>query len=483
MWIRGASGLLGMAVSLLAMQVALAQSAQPTAQPMPAMPVAQPVQPVAAQAQPAADAFRPTEAVDHDPVFGPETLSRTQGAVQFYEDVVARGGWRKLAEGARGLKHGHRGPHVLALKERLAISGDLDNANAAIEFFDAATTEALQRFQSRHGLTQTGAVGRLTFAALNVPADVRLKQLRASAERLQNNVFRFEKRYVVVNIPGAVVEAVANGRVERRHLAVVGRKDRQSPVISAKINQIVVNPTWTVPNSIIKNDIFAAVRKDPWYLNKNNLRTLSWKGEEFDPNQIDWTGKKPINFLLRQDPGPANSLGQLKIDMPNGEAVYLHDTPKKELFKSDVRFHSSGCARVSDVRDLAAWLLAEQGVDRAEIDRQIEAGQTAEIKLKRHVPVAWVYITAWGDGMGMVQFREDIYGLDTPEGVQATTLDGKKRKRPAAPQALASSQKQQPARTIRTAASTRPAGDPVVTGSVRPQAETLRPPQPVGPRP
>lgn len=466
MWIKGASGLLGMAVSLLAVQVALAQTPQ---QPAPPAPAAQSAQPAAAS-----DAFRPTEAADHDPVFGPETLARTLGAIQFHEEIVARGGWTRLAEGARGLRQGQRGPHVLALKERLAISGDLDNAGVASDLFDAATTEALQRFQSRHGLTRTGAVGRLTFAALNVPAEVRLKQLRASAERLQNNAFRFEKRYVVVNIPGAVVEAVANGRVERRHLAVVGRKDRPSPVISARINQIVVNPTWTVPNSIIKNDIFAAVRKDPWYLNKHQLRTLNWKGEEFDPNQVDWSGRKPINFLLRQDPGPANSLGRLKIDMPNGEAVYLHDTPKQELFRSDVRFHSSGCARVSDVRDLAAWLLAEQGVDRAEIDRQIEAGQTAEIKLRRHVPIAWVYLTAWGDGMGTVQFREDIYGLDTPEGVQATTLDGKKRKRPAAPEVTARNRQPPAARQVRTAAGGHPPADPMVTGSVRRQAEAAR---------
>jgi murein L,D-transpeptidase YcbB/YkuD len=478
MGIRGHAWLAGLAVSAMAVQAALAEPPQAAAQPLPPQ---LPVQSASQSAVPAAsDAFRPTETEDSDPLFGPETLNRTLGALQFHEEIVQRGGWRRLAEGARGLKQGQRGPHVLALKERLAISGDLDNANAASDTFDAATTEALRRFQSRHGLTRTGAVGRLTFAALNVPAEVRLKQLHASAERLRHNVFRFEKRYVVVNIPGAVVEAVANGKVERRHLAVVGRKERPSPVIAARINQVVVNPTWTVPTSIIRNDIVPAVRKDPAYLFKHNLRTLTWKGEEFDPNQVDWSGRKAPNFLLRQDPGPANSLGQLKIDMPNGEAVYLHDTPKKELFRSDLRFHSSGCARVSDVRDLAAWLLAEQGVDRSEIDRQIEAGETAEIKLRRHVPIAWVYLTAWGDGTGLVQFREDIYGLDTPEGIQATTLDGKKRKRPAAPEPQVSS-RPQASRAVRTAASDRPAADPAVTGSVRPQQAVPRPPASVPP--
>jgi L,D-transpeptidase YcbB len=454
-----------LAMSLIAWNAASAQSQQPLPPALPAVANG----PAQAAAQPT-DAFRPTETDDNDPAFGPETLARTRGALQFHEEIVRHGGWHRLPEGARGLRQGQGGPHVLALKQRLAISGDLDNANAASDQFDAATTEALQRFQARHGLTRTGAVGRLTFAAFNVPTEVRLKQLRATVERLQNNVFKFERRYVVVNIPGAVVEAVANGRVERRHLAVVGRKERPSPVISARINQVVLNPTWTAPNSIIKNDIMPAVRKDPWYLNKNNMRTLTWKGEEFDPNLVDWSGRKPINFMLRQDPGPANSLGEVKIDMPNGDAVYLHDTPKKELFRSDVRFHSSGCARVSDVRDLAAWLIADQGGGRGDVDREIATGETREIKLKRHVPIAWVYLTAWGDGMGQVQFREDIYGLDTPEGVQATTLDGKKRKRPQGEQPQAIAAAPRPAAIARqqaTRGASRPVGDPVMTGSIR----------------
>ncbi len=448
------------------------------ASPAPATPAPSP----ARQANAPADAFTPQESSDVEPAFGPESLARTQGALKFYEEIMAQGGWRPLAEGARGLKQGSRGAFVTALKERLAISGDLDNASGASDLFDAATTVALKRFQQRHGLSETGAVGRLTFAALNVPAEVRLKQLRASVERLQNNVFKFEKRYVVVNIPGAVVEAVNNGKVERRHLAVVGKKERQSPVISARISSVNLNPHWTVPNSIIKNDVAKALKKDLAYLNKHNLRTLNHQGEEVDPNSVNWNFKGNPNFLLRQDPGPQNSLGQLKIDMPNTQAVYMHDTPKKELFKQDVRFHSSGCARVSDVRDLAVWLLADQGVTREEIDRDIEAGLRTEIKLKKQVPVAWVYLTAYGDGLGRVQFREDIYGLDTPEGVALTTLDGKKKVRPKAePQIMAAAPKK--AAPARAVAQTR-SPDPIQTGTARPQRPTPGPTDvPLPPKP
>jgi L,D-transpeptidase YcbB len=441
-------------------------------QPRPAPP-SQPSQPLPAAlpgsaAAAPADSFKPQDSLDTEPAFGPESLARTSAGLKAYEEIVAQGGWRRLADGVRGLKQGQTGGQVLALKERLAVSGDLDNANAASPEFDSATSAALKRFQARHGLSETGSVGKLTFAALNVPADVRLKQIRASIERLQNNVFKFDKRYVVVNIPGAVVEAVSNGKVERRHLAVVGRKERPSPVISARISSVNLNPHWTVPNSIIRNDVVKALQKDPAYLNKHNLRTVNFKGEEVDPNSVKWSSKSNPNFMLRQDPGPQNSLGQLKIDMPNVEAVYMHDTPKKELFARDVRFHSSGCARISDVRELAVWLLQEQGIDRGQIDRDIEVGLRTEIKLKRHVPVAWIYLTGYADGQGRMQFREDIYGLDTPEGVALTTLDGKKKVRPAAPREVG---------PVAAARIKRPAGanpaqvaqgqmiDPVITGS------------------
>ncbi len=451
----------GVAMVLLAGWPAAAH-AEPSRPPAPSAPQTPGIQaPTAASP----DAFKPQDIRDTEPAFGPESLSRTLVGLKFYEDVVAQGGWSRLSEGARGLRQGMDGSHVRALKERLAVSGDLDNASAASAQFDAATTAGLKRFQARHGLSETGSVGRLTFAALNVPADIRLKQLRASVERLQNNVFKFEKRYVVVNIPGAVVEAVANGRVERRHLAVVGKKERQSPVISARISSVNLNPHWTVPNSIIKNDVAKALKKDLAYLNKHNLRTLNHQGEEIDPNSVNWNFKTAPGFLLRQDPGAQNSLGQLKIDMPNVEAVYMHDTPKKELFKQDVRFHSSGCARISDVRDLGAWLLAEQGIDRAQIDRDIDAGLRTEIKLKKQVPVAWVYLTAYADGQGMVQFREDIYGLDTPEGVAQTTLDGKKKVRPVSPEAVpvaAAKPRKVPAGP---ALAQRPGIDPIITGS------------------
>jgi L,D-transpeptidase YcbB len=458
-------------LSCAAISISLGWSFKAQAQTQRSAQVTQIAAPIPPQ-----DSFAPQDARDSEPAFGPETLGRTQQALKTYEEIVALGGWQSLPPGARGLKQGMTGGHVQQLKQRLAISGDLDNGNAISDSFDAPTTAALKRFQVRHGLSETGTIGPLTFSALNVRADVRLKQLRATSERLANNAFKFGPRYVVVNIPGAIVEAISNGRVERRHLAVVGKKERPSPVIAARISSVNLNPHWTVPNSIIRKDVVGHLAKDPAYLHKNGMRTLNWKGEEIDPNSVNWSADREPGFLLRQDPGPQNSLGQLKIDMPNSEAVYLHDTPKKELFKRDVRFHSSGCARVSDVRDLAAWLLNEQGVDRAEIDRGIDSGVSSEIKLKKHVPVAWVYLTGYADGQGRVQFREDIYGLDTPEGVALTTLDGKKKVRPkpadAVPMVSRTTAPRLPSQLAQQTL------DPVNTGSLRPQKRAAIDPQP-----
>jgi len=267
---------------------------------------------------------------------------------------------------------------------------------------------------------------------MNVPVEVRLNQITATLERLKGNGFNFASRYVVVNIPGASVEAVENGTVAQRHLAVVGRPDRPSPVIQANITSVNLNPYWTVPTSIVKADIIPHMRKDPGFVAKSNMKLLGAENKEVDPKSVDWAKLNSPYFTVRQEPGPTNSLGQLKIDMPNSEAVYLHDTPKKTLFRNDVRFNSSGCARVEGVRDLAAWLLEGSEWTLASIEDEIAKGERKNIPLKKPVPVAWVYLTGWQGADGQVQFRDDIYGLDTPQGIVTSTIQPRKPKPKAA---------------------------------------------------
>ncbi len=357
-----------------------------------------------------------------EPAYGPNTHERTLQALAAYQKIASQGGWPRAPASVMALKPQSQGPDVTALKQRLVASGDLPAAALPGDVYDAAVVEAVKRFQRRHGLSTLGTVGRLTLKAMNTPVETRISQLTATLERLKGNGFDFARRYVVVNIPGASVEAVEDGQVRQRHLAIVGRPDRPSPVLQTHITSVNLNPYWTAPMSIVKADIIPRMRKEPDFLAKANMKLIGAGNREIDPASVDWATLVNPNFYVRQEPGPTNSLGQLKIDMPNGDAVYMHDTPKKLLFRSDVRFNSSGCARIEGVRDLAAWLLEGTEWSRQAIEDGITRGERKNILLRKPVPVAWVYLTGWQGADGQTQFRDDIYGLDTPMGVVLSTI-------------------------------------------------------------
>ena len=244
-----------------------------------------------------------------EPSFSPQTRDRLSAALKHYEDLAARGGWKALPRSVTGLAPGATGPAVLSLHERLAATGDMTAEHAKGDSFGDATLEALKKFQARHGLSLTGTVGTLTYRAMNVPVAQRLQQLRASQERLKEYKFNFPVRHVVLNIPAASVEAVDNGQVAHRHIAVVGRADRASPTLQARISAINLNPYWTAPTSIVKADIIPKVQKDPQFLAKHHMRLIGAGNQEIDPATIDWAKPNANQFYVRQDPGAENSLG------------------------------------------------------------------------------------------------------------------------------------------------------------------------------
>jgi murein L,D-transpeptidase YcbB/YkuD len=337
-----------------------------------------------------------------------------------YAAIEVRGGWPVLSPSAK-LSPGAAGPDVALLRRRLAASDDLSPDRAEGELYDDAVSEGVRRFQARHGLAETGSVGAQTLAALNVPVGRRVRQLAASLDRLAELNFTFGQRYVVVNIPAAVAEAVEGDKVRHRYVVVVGKADRPSPSLTTMITAVNVNPTWTVPLSIMKKDIITRMRRDPGYVTRMRMRVLDGNGGQVDPRSIDWRSDRSPNFTIRQDAGPGNALGVLRIDMPNPHAVYMHDTNHREHFSADHRFHSSGCTRVAEVRDLAAWLLEDNmGWDRKRIDAAVGTGQTSTVRLSHKVPVAWVYFTGWATRDDVIHFRNDVYGYDTPPPPRAT---------------------------------------------------------------
>ena len=369
-------------------------------------------------AKPAAAASTPESrsaqalALSHEPTYDEGTAQRIKEAALSYSDLAVRGGWPAIPADAK-FTLGVAGPNDDLLRRRLLISGDLA-ADKATGPYDDALTEAVKRFQVRHGLAATGTVTPRTLAALNVPVQKRIKQLEASLERLENMNFSFGQRYVVVNLPATFAEAVENDHVVRRYRVIVGKTEKPSPTLTAEITSVNLNPTWTVPPSIAKTEISAHMRKDPGYLARMHMEVLDGHDTPIDPHAVDWSGAHTPNFTVRQQNGAWNALGAVKIDMPNPYSVYMHDTNQRNLFSDDYRFDSHGCSRVDNVRDLAAWLLQEEMPqwNRAAIDAAIATGQRQDIRLPKKVPVAWIYLTAWMTKDQTIQFRNDIYDQD-----------------------------------------------------------------------
>jgi L,D-transpeptidase YcbB len=389
----------------------------PAAKPAPVTTGANPAHPTPAKAA-AAPASTPEQrsaaalALSHEPTFDEGTAARIKEAALSYSDIAVRGGWPTIPADAK-FAIGVAGPNDDLLRKRLIITADLA-AEKPSGPFDTDVTEAVKRFQVRHGLAPTGTVTPRTLAAMNVPVQKRIKQLEASLERAENINFGFGQRYVVVNIPATFAEAVENDQVVRRYRVIVGKTEKPSPTLTAEITGVVLNPTWTVPSSIAKTEISAHMRKDPTYLSRMHMEVLDAHDQPIDPHSVDWSGTHTPNFTVRQANGSFNALGAVKIDMPNSYSVYMHDTNQKSLFNDDYRFDSHGCSRVDNVRDLAAWLLSEEMPkwNRAAVDAAIASGTHEEVTLPKKVPVAWIYLTAWMTRDQTVQFRNDIYAQD-----------------------------------------------------------------------
>ncbi len=358
-----------------------------------------------------------------EPTVSAATAHTTEQAIDRYADIVARGGWPQVPS-VKVLRLGDRHPSVSVMRRRLAASGDIDPNAVGNDIYDSYVEAAVRRFQARHGLTVDGVVRAETLAAMNVPAPVRLAQLKVNVVRLRTLSANLSPRYVVANIPAARVEAIENGFAVSRHAAVAGKPDRPSPELNSKIIQINFNPYWTVPPSIVQRDLIPKMQDQPDYLSSNHIRIFDVRHKELEPSQINWYSEDATHYSFKQDPGSYNSLGSIRINFPSPYGVYMHDTPLKNLFGEDFRFHSSGCMRVQNVRQLVAWLLeGMHGWSLEDIDRVIKSGEQKNVELKKPVPLHWVYITGWATADGVVQFREDIYNKDNIPGAPAITTN------------------------------------------------------------
>jgi murein L,D-transpeptidase YcbB/YkuD len=335
-------------------------------------------------------------------------------ALAQYRAIADRGGWGPVS-GGPALRRGDDGPRVAQLRARLRAEGDLaGGASAQPDFFDSDLEQALIRFQRRHRLDADGVVGRQTLAALNVPVGRRIDQIRVNLERARV-LQEIPPTAVVVDIAGFEVSLFRDGRRLLRTRAQVGKPYRSTPVFRDTITYVEFNPTWTVPPTILEQDVLPAIREDSDYLNRRNMQVLSMAGNPVDPETVDWQAypQQSFPYMIRQLPGPDNALGRVKIMFPNEHMVYLHDTPSRSLFNRSTRSFSSGCIRVEQVERLVELLLDDPlSWDRTAIDRMIAGRQTRRVSLAEPMPIYLVYWTVEVSEAGEVHFKQDPYHRD-----------------------------------------------------------------------
>ena len=332
-----------------------------------------------------------------------------------YRSLAAQGGWETLPKGPK-LVPGASDARVPALRRRLAVTHDYAGPPLAGVQYDAALVQALKVFQARHLLTADGVLGAETLRELNVPVAARVEQLRINLERGRWVLHEIgDGDLVVVDVAGFGVRYVHNRRTIWQTRAIVGRRYRQSPVFRAAIDNVVFNPTWTVPPGILAKDVLPGLRRGEDVLAHKQLGLYTRDGQPVDPATVDWSRYSAAHFpfMLRQDAGEENALGRVKINFPNPYLVYLHDTPDRALFDKDLRSFSSGCIRIERPLELVELLLDDPvHWDASAIRAAIDAGVTRTVKLPQRVPVLLIYWTADEDDTGRVVFKRDVYGRD-----------------------------------------------------------------------
>lgn len=341
----------------------------------------------------------------------PSNIIPLKAAIIRYTAIVAKGGWRSLPDAK--LQPGSSSQAVAVLRERLAMSGELPEGGSS-EHYDYSVEKAVKRYQVTNGLAPTGVADKSTIAAMNVSAEARLKQLKTNLARLQEYA-KTPAKYILVNIPAAQIEAVENGAVVSRHAGVVGKIDRQTPILKSAIHELNFNAVWTLPPTVIEKDLIPKgqemAKRGQSVLVKFKIDAYGGDGRKLDPAKVNWNGgAKSLTF--RQQPGPENPLGLVKMNFHNAHSVYMHDTPGQSLFGRNFRAASSGCVRIAGIEHLAAWVAAEQGWRLEHIQQIKENRERRDVKLGRPITLYFAYITAWATQDGAVQFRRDIYQRD-----------------------------------------------------------------------
>ncbi|RYY67516.1 MAG: hypothetical protein EOO12_00850 [Chitinophagaceae bacterium] len=325
-------------------------------------------------------------------------VPKLQTALERYRAIATNGGWTAIKGTRKFYQQGVTDPAVTQLKERLRASGDFTSDDTSSAFTEELTT-AVKRVQKRFGFPENGVVDAALLKELNVPLRKRIAQLEANLARVQKLPEPAPGTRLVANIPEYKLHVYEGDRLMFDMAVVVGSESNKTVLFNDEMTYLVFSPSWNVPPSIVKNEILPKMRGSHDYLWRNNY---VMEGEE---------GGLP---RIRQLPGAGNSLGRVKFVFPNENNIYFHDTPAKSLFSLRKRAFSHGCIRLAEPQKLAEYLLRNNPEwTPAKIKTAMNSGREQRVDLPGKVPVSLTYLTAWVDDDGALNFREDVYGLDS----------------------------------------------------------------------
>ena len=307
------------------------------------------------------------------------------------------------------LKPGMQDARVPVLAQRMLSEGYLSALpNVSNNTYSPELAAAVKSFQLDHSLQADGVIGPGTLKEMNVSPQMRRDQLRINLERFRWMAHDFEPTSLLVNVPAALLMVYQNGVPVWQTRTQVGRADRQTPLLKSRVTRLTLNPTWTIPPTIFKQDKLPQIRRDQSYLARHDLQVLDSNGQVLAAQDVNWD--RPGNILLRQGAGPRNPLGKIVVRFPNPFSVYLHDTPSQALFSKGPRAFSSGCVRVESAFELRDWLV--NPAEKIRTEELLSTGRTHEFRLAQPMPILMSYWTAQADKDGKVSFAPDIYDHD-----------------------------------------------------------------------
>jgi murein L,D-transpeptidase YcbB/YkuD len=323
-------------------------------------------------------------------------VSLLQNELNRLLQIERNGGWEKISLPKKFYLKDQSDPSIRIIKQRLHASGDLAATDTS-EIFTTELQKAVMKVQKQFGQKANGVVDAQLIKELNVPLRKRIEQLQVNMDRYSSFTEEPEGIWLVANIPEYKLHVYEGQQHVFDMDIVVGKTSTRTATFNDEIRYIVFSPSWNVPESIVRNEILPAMRRSSGYLRRNNYVQ---------------TGVENGLPVIKQLPGPNNSLGQVKFVFPNAHNIYFHDTPAKSLFQLSKRAFSHGCVRLGEPAKLAEFLLKNTDWTPEKIRAAMESGKEKFVQLKTPVAVSIIYFTAWVDEDGIVHYREDIYGLD-----------------------------------------------------------------------